>query len=72
MLERETREVDIRLSPCGLFLAVGSSLVVYPDAQVPPIVNGNGDKLIMVHLTLTPHDRYADIAINEKTGQVWS
>ena len=44
----------VALAPCGLFLVVGSSLVVYPDAQVPPIVKGNGDKLIMVHLTPTP------------------
>ena len=72
MPERETREAETRSAACDLFLVAGSSLVIYPAAQMPLIAKGNGAKLIIVNLTPTPHDRYADIVINERTGQVLS
>lgn len=70
MPERETREAQLRSANCDLFLVAGSSLVVYPAAQMPLIAKDNGAKLVIVNLTPTPHDRYADIVIHEKTGQV--
>ncbi len=72
MPERETHEAEMRSASCDLFLVAGSSLVVYPAAQMPLIAKDNGAKLVIINLTPTPHDRYADIVINEKTGQVLS
>jgi NAD-dependent deacetylase len=72
MPEHETREAHARAAACDLFLSVGSSLVVYPAAQMPLIAKDNGAKLIIINLTPTPHDRYADIAIHEKLGPVLS
>jgi len=72
MPERETREAEMRSATCDLFLVAGSSLVVYPAAQMPLIAKENGAKLVIINLTPTPHDHYADIVINEKTGQVLS
>ena len=70
MPERETREAQLRSANCDLFLVAGSSLVVYPAAQMPLIAKDSGAILIIVNLTPTPHDGYADIVIYEKTGQV--
>jgi len=70
MPERETREAERRAAACDLFLVAGSSLVVYPAAQMPLIAKDNGAKLVIINLEATPHDRYADVVINEKTGEV--
>jgi len=68
MPEKETREAQKRSANCDLLLVAGSSLVVYPAAQIPLIAKDNGAKLIIINLTPTPHDHYADIIIHEKTG----
>jgi len=72
MPERETGEAETRSATCDLFLVAGSSLVVYPAARMSLIAKDNGAKLIIVNLTPTPHDRYADIVIYEKTGETLS
>lgn len=72
MPERETREAEARAAACDLFLVAGSSLVVYPAAQMPLIAKEHSAKLIIINLMPTPHDRYADIVIHEKTGPVLS
>ncbi|MFC2066724.1 NAD-dependent deacetylase [Chloroflexota bacterium] len=69
MPERETREAENRSARCDLFLVAGSSLVVYPAAQMPLIAKGNGAKLVIINLMPTPHDGYADTVINEKAGE---
>ena len=72
MPERETSESQKRAAGCDLFLVAGSSLVVYPAAQMPVVAKDNGAKLVIINLTSTPHDHYADIIINEKTGETLS
>ncbi|HTY82315.1 MAG TPA: NAD-dependent protein deacylase, partial [Dehalococcoidales bacterium] len=69
MPERETSEAQFRSSACDLFLAAGSSLVVYPAAQMPVIARQSGAKLVILNLTPTPHDSYADVVISQKTGE---
>jgi len=70
MPERETREAQKRAASCDLLLACGSSMVVYPAAQMPLIAKDNGARLVIINLTDTPHDQYADVVINEKIGYV--
>ena len=72
MPERETREAQERSAACDLFLVAGSSLVVYPAAQMPLVARSSGAKLVIVNLTATPHDQYADAVIHEKTGPALS
>jgi NAD-dependent deacetylase len=69
MPERETRESELRSSGCDVFLAAGSSLVVYPAAQMPVIAKRGGAKLVIINLDKTPHDHHADVVIAEKTGE---
>ncbi len=72
MPQRETSEAERRSANCDLFLAAGSSLVVYPAAQMPVIAKNSGARLVILNLTPTPHDYLADIIINEKTGEALS
>ena len=69
---RETNEAVERSSACDLFLAAGSSLVVYPAAQMPLLAKQNGAKLVIINITDTPHDGHADVVIKEKTGETMS
>lgn len=48
----------------------GTSLNVYPAAGLINYYKGN--KLVLVNLSETPYDRYADLVIHEKIGQVFS
>jgi NAD-dependent deacetylase len=63
---------EAKSSSCDLFIVAGSSLVVYPAAQMPLIAKQNGAKLVIITLSDTPHDGYADILINDKTGPTLS
>jgi NAD-dependent deacetylase len=72
MPERETHESEHRSANCDLFLSAGSSLVVYPAAQMPVVAKRSGAKLVIFNLTPTPLDSYADIIVNEKTGETLS
>ncbi len=65
-------EAQEKSSSCDVFIVAGSSLVVYPAAQMPLLAQQNGAKLVIITLSDTPHDRYADIVINEKTGPTLS
>ena len=48
----------------------GTSLGVYPAAGLINYYRGN--KLALVNLSETPYDRYADLVIHEKIGEVFS
>lgn len=51
-----------------LFLAIGSSLVVYPAAGFPLLAKENGAKLVILNRDKTDLDPYADLVINEDIG----
>jgi NAD-dependent deacetylase len=53
---------------CSLFLVVGSSLVVYPAAQVPVVAKQAGAKLAVVNKDPTPMDHQADWVFHQKAG----
>ena len=72
MPQREMRESEEKAAGCDLLLGAGSSMVVYPAAQMPVIAKRSGARLVIINLTDTPHDHLADIVINEKTGEVLS
>jgi NAD-dependent deacetylase len=53
---------------CDLFLAVGSSLVVYPAAGFPVLAKRNGAALVIVNREPTELDAVADLVIR---GEIW-
>lgn len=67
---KETNEAERRSREAEVFLAVGSSLVVYPAAYMPVFAKQGGAKLAIINLTETPHDNIADTVVRAKAGEV--
>lgn len=55
---------------CEVFLAVGSSLVVYPAAGLPVVAKRAGARLIILNRDETPLDELADLVIHDEIGKV--
>jgi NAD-dependent deacetylase len=55
---------------CEVFIAAGSSLVVYPAASFPEIAKEGGAVLIIVNRTETPLDGVADLVVRDEIGKV--
>jgi NAD-dependent deacetylase len=53
-----------------VMLVVGSSLVVYPAAQIPLMAVRAGARLIVINAEKTPFDRLAEVVIHGKSGEV--
>ena len=53
---------------CDLMIAIGSSLVVYPAANIPLIAKQNGAKYVIINREETEHDVYADLVIHSEIG----
>jgi NAD-dependent deacetylase len=54
---------------CDLMLVFGSSLVVYPAAELPMIAVTNGARLLIVNMEPTGYDHMATLAIRCKLGE---
>jgi NAD-dependent deacetylase len=55
-----------------LMVAVGSSLVVHPAAELPVVAVRNGARLAIVNDEPTPYDDLADLVVRGRAGQVLS
>lgn len=53
-----------------VFLTLGSSLVVFPAAQLPEIAKQRGARLVILNRDPTPLDDMADLVINAPLGEV--
>lgn len=53
-----------------VMLVVGSSLVVYPAAEIPLAAVRSGAPLIVVNAEPTPFDELAEVVIHGKSGEV--
>ncbi len=51
-------------------LVVGSSLVVYPAAEVPLVAVQSGARMIVVNAEPTPFDALAEVVIHGRSGEV--
>jgi NAD-dependent deacetylase len=54
---------------CDLMLVFGSSLVVYPAAELPTIALSNGASLVIVNLEATAYDAMATVNVRAKLGE---
>lgn len=70
MPERETAEAFRRSADCDLFIVIGSSLVVYPAAQMPVVAKQAGAKLVIVNRDETACDNRADVIIKGQAGTI--
>ncbi len=55
---------------CDLFVVVGSSLVVYPAADMPRLAVESGAKLVIINQGDTPLDELAQLRFQEKIGKI--
>jgi NAD-dependent deacetylase len=55
---------------CDLFMVVGSSLVVYPAADMPRTALEAGARLVIINQGETPYDAYASLRFSERIGEV--
>ena len=72
MPEEAMREAQQETLSCDLFLAIGSSLVVYPAAGFPELAKRNGARLVIINRDPTGMDNIADLVIHQSIGQVLS
>ena len=70
MPEEPMRRAQEAAVSCDLFLAIGSSLVVYPAAAFPVIAKRNGARLVIVNREPTDLDAAADLVVNGEIGTV--
>jgi NAD-dependent deacetylase len=63
------RESFSHAENCDLFLVIGSSLVVFPAAQLPINAVHHSAKLIIIGLSDTPYDKLAHVMIRAGAGQ---
>jgi NAD-dependent deacetylase len=55
---------------CDLFLAIGSSLVVWPAAGFPVMAKRNGASLVIINREPTEFDELADLVVHHDIGEV--
>ena len=72
MPEGPMRRAEELALACDLFLAIGSSLVVWPAAGFPLMAKRNGARLAILNRDATEFDDIADLVIREDIGTVLS
>jgi len=58
------RRAEDLAATCNLFLAIGSSLVVWPAASLPLKAKRNGARLVIINREPTEFDSIADLVIH--------
>jgi NAD-dependent deacetylase len=69
MPEDAMRRATELAQQCDLFLAIGSSLVVWPAAGFPLMAKNNGAKLVIINKEPTEQDDIADLVIRYDIGE---
>ena|SRR5437660_1360432 len=70
MPEGPMRRAEELTRACDLFLAIGSSLVVWPAAGFPVMAKRNGARLVILNRDATEFDNLADLVIRHDIGTV--
>jgi len=68
--EKDLRESYEHSKMCDLFIVVGSSLVVYPAADMPRVALQVGAKLVIINQGETPYDSESHLRFTEAVGEV--
>ena len=64
------REAYALAEQADVMLVVGSSLVVYPAAEIPLVAVRAGARMIVVNAEPTPFDGFAEVVIHGRSGEV--
>jgi NAD-dependent deacetylase len=66
--ERVVAAAATAAADCDVFLAVGTSLQVWPVAGLTEIAATSGARVVIVNAEPTPYDRIADLVVREPIG----
>ena len=69
MPEDEMRRATELAQHCDLFIAIGSSLVVWPAAGFPLLAKNSGARLVIINNEPTEQDGIADLVIPFDIGE---
>jgi len=70
MPETAMRRAEEMTLSADLFIAIGSSLVVWPAAGFPMIAKRNGAALVIINREPTEQDAFADLVVRHDIGAV--
>ncbi len=70
MPDAALRRAEALTRDCDLFLAIGSSLVVWPAAGMPLLAKRAGARLVIINREPTEFDTVADLVVREDIGGV--
>jgi NAD-dependent deacetylase len=70
MPEREMQRAEEATLKANLFIAIGSSLVVWPAAGFPRLAKENGARLVILNREPTDLDRIADLVVRDDIGDI--
>ncbi len=72
MPEDEMRRAEEATLACDLFIAIGSSLKVFPAAGFPILAKKNGAQLVIINREPTDLDPLADLVLHREIGPTLS
>jgi NAD-dependent deacetylase len=72
MPEAAMRRAQELTESCDVFLAIGSSLVVWPAAGFPLAAKRNGARLVIINREATEFDEIADLVVHDDIGATLS
>ena len=65
---RAVQRAEHEALACELFIVLGSSLVVFPAANLPRMAKASGARLVIVNREATDQDNLADLVIQAEIG----
>jgi NAD-dependent deacetylase len=70
LVPEDLQRSQVAAAQADVFLALGTSLAVYPAAGLPEIALRGGARLIVMNAEETPFDSVADAVVRERLGEV--
>lgn len=70
LIAEDLERAQLAASTCDLFLAIGTSLTVYPVAALPEIALQSGARLVILNAQETPYDPTAAAILRDGIGSV--
>ena len=68
LVPEDLHRSQVAAARADVFLAIGTSLAVYPAAGLPEIALRNGARLVILNAEETPFDRSADVVVRDQLG----
>jgi NAD-dependent deacetylase len=72
MPEKEMQIAQQQAIEADLFICVGTSLAVFPAADIPILAKETGAQLVIINNEPTQMDHFADLVINRDISEVFS